>query len=228
MGSHTCKWVVTRQRPYYQAGVSLVEVARGGIDNSGSDALVARYAGEFTEHAACVDAVRAAIAIRDAWRADWDRAEHGADEEPPVVGIGDTGGGMMEIRPTSHTDEELLALAAAHDERAPKCERCQAIFADDHRWRANEWDGLEYCEPCAEKVAAEEYRDDTRFNVGEQAAPLTRGDARDDDGKWIEAVVEWLEAHGRLHGGDECSWADDDDVREAVVDLGYAAVDGVN
>ena len=62
-------YVVTRQN-YYYSGLKVVEIASGGIDGSGPDALCQKYAGEFTVYADPREAAQTAIEIARQWRKD--------------------------------------------------------------------------------------------------------------------------------------------------------------
>lgn len=66
------KFFVSRQQ-YYYSGTSTVEVTAGGLDYAGADMLRTKYRhlGESEEYTSAVEAVKAAIAIRDAWIRDY-------------------------------------------------------------------------------------------------------------------------------------------------------------
>ena len=109
------EWTVTRQYPYYYNSGSeeksyVVEIAMGGIDYSGSDALSKKYDGEFRTFNSLVEAVETAIRIRDQWRKD-------SPNLNIEIGTGATGGGMFEIEPTDMDDDELRTWAQERDDK---------------------------------------------------------------------------------------------------------------
>lgn len=151
--------------------MTLVEIARGGSDYSGADALTlrSRRLGEGATFGLCLEAVAAAIALRDAWNRDDPKA--GA-----VIGIGATGGGRAEIAPYGGTDAELKAEATAKDDKLPTCDQCGKPITGQ-RWTNPEYDA-EFCSQfCAEPydVAAldEEVEEDDELDA-----------ARDWEGSW--------------------------------------------
>ncbi len=106
-------YFVSRQR-YYYSGENLVEVTEGGVDYAGADMLHPKYPGEAKEYIDPREAVRAALAIRDLWRAD--------GEAEVVVAVGCTLGMGIELE--EGTDEYNLAWAEKQWESLEKCDRC--------------------------------------------------------------------------------------------------------
>ena len=138
-------WTVTRQA-YYYSGEYIVEIASGGIDYSGSDALAKQYPGEFETFNDPREAVETAIRICNLWRKD-------KPERFPRIGHGSTGGMGMEIEATTY--KEARQWAGEVWEAMPKCPNCGDPMPDDKRefWRANDWSGEEFCsENCATRA----------------------------------------------------------------------------
>lgn len=63
-------YYVSRQA-YWYSQAYVVEVTDGGIDHAGADMLTPYYPGEGVEYDSAVEAIEAAIAIRDAWRCEF-------------------------------------------------------------------------------------------------------------------------------------------------------------
>jgi hypothetical protein len=153
---------VSRQHQY-TSGRSTVEVESGGMDCAGPDMLVPLYSslGEGQEYSDPREAVEAAIAVCRAWRAD--------GEKRASVAFGSTGGMGVEIEPA--TFETARKWAERVWEGLPKCMGCVDPLPSKHkRWRANDYDGFEYCsESCAETAREYEERETARLN-GEDGA----------------------------------------------------------
>ncbi len=138
-------FTVTRQRQWPD-GDNVVEVSHGGLDYCNPDALGAKYAGEFEEFADPRQAVETAIEIVRAWRKD--------SKERIAIGVGSTNGMTPPFSPD--TFKHARAWAKKFWEKLPKCAGCNEPMPDSKRnyWRANDWDGLEYCsEDCATRAA---------------------------------------------------------------------------
>ncbi len=170
-------WTVTRQVPWYQNQASgeggeriqLVEIAQGDYDHSGSDALVEDYKslGEGESFALAVDAVKAAIAIRDAWLLARPHAKH-----KPMIGYGNTHGGMFEIEPTEKTDEELRAWAAEIDEKLPRCDQCGEPLPPSPFILFEYSDDFKFCsEYCAENYEEQNLMNDEEEEMSEPVKP---------------------------------------------------------
>lgn len=125
MSFNPAVFVVTRQS-YYYSHENLVEIAQGGRDYSGSDALCKKYQGEFEEFEGMTDAVTAGIAIAKAWQAD-------EPEEEILIGIGNTQGMGLEIEGEKLTEEleaELLKKAEEFDAKLPRCQWCNSLLPE--------------------------------------------------------------------------------------------------
>ena len=149
-------WTVTRQRQWPD-GANLVEISAGGLDYANPDALSARYPGEFSTFDDPREAVEVALDIVRAWRRD----------SPGIriqVGHGSTAGMTMPF--DSCTFKSAREWAKQAWENLPKCPGCAGAMPDSKRefWRANDWDGLEYCsEHCATRAAEFEAEQDAEF-----------------------------------------------------------------
>lgn len=140
-------WMVTRQC-YYYSGENVVEVSYGGRDYCGSDALSAKYDGEFEAFDDLREAVEVAIEICRQWRKD--------GQKDARIGVGCTMGMGLEIE--GNTFENARKIAKHAYEKAPKCPMCGGIMPDDEDewWRFYDegWESDErYCsERCAERA----------------------------------------------------------------------------
>lgn len=149
-------YTVTRQL-YYYSGEAIVEIASGGIDYSGSDALSPKYPGEMQEYSDPREAVEVAIRICNLWR----------KEKPtkyPRVGHGSTLGMGLEIEASTYKDAR--AWAAKAWEALEKCTNCGNPMPDNKRefWRANDYDGIDYCsEHCADMAIEFDAREEARY-----------------------------------------------------------------
>ena len=135
-------YTVTRQHQWPD-GEYVVEVSAGGIDYCNPDALTAKYAGEFQEFSDPREAVETAIGIVKEWRKD-------APGKRISIGVGATMGFTIPFSP--ETFRYARAWAKKTWDRLLKCPYCGDPMPDDKRkfWRANDWDGIEYCsEQCA-------------------------------------------------------------------------------
>lgn len=135
---------VSRQH-YYYSGEHIVEIATGGCDYAGSDMLATKYSGEGCEYDDPREAVKAAIEIRDAWKADKPKLEI-------EIAAGSTGGMGIELEPQD-SDEELVAWAEKAYEKLPKCDRCGKPLGKEH-YTLKETDEKFCSEFCAEESYA--------------------------------------------------------------------------
>jgi len=138
------KWFVSRQH-YWHSGDLVVEIAGGGLDYANADMLCDKYPklGEGQEYDDPREAVRAAIAIRDAWNKD--------ESETARVEAGFTGGWSMPFE-EEPTDEDLIAWAQKEWESIPKCPGCGEPMYSDERYGHQFTDEYEFCsQSCAEK-----------------------------------------------------------------------------
>ena len=138
-------YCVTRQRYYglNEFNCHCVEVAEGGIDYCGPNALQAQYTGEFQEFQDPRKAVEVAISIADKWKQDNPNLQIN-------VAMGCNFGFTIPFSP--QTVDEIRSKAQKIYDTLEKCPRCQSILPEkDKRWYANDWDGIEYCsEQCAQ------------------------------------------------------------------------------
>jgi len=141
-------YFVSRQR-YWPTGDSVVEICTEGKDYCNPDMLVPRFGemGEGTEFADPMEAVEAAIKIRDAWNKlflDF--------EDKARVEVGSTMGYTMPFE-EHPIDEQLRDWAEKELESLPKCCYCGDILKEsEHKYLLPELDdGEEFCsEQCAE------------------------------------------------------------------------------
>lgn len=115
--SRQCQW---------PDGLLIVEVAAGGIDNSGPGAFESNYEGEGQEYNSPVEAVEAAINICRAWRKD-------KPETRPSVGVGCTLGGMFGIEPCTFGKAREWAIKGL--EKLPKCDGCGEVLSKKERYQ---------------------------------------------------------------------------------------------
>jgi len=118
-----------------------VEIAEGGLNYANPDMLVSKYVeGEYDN---TLDAVNAAIEIRDAWQSD----------EPELnirIDYGFTGGYTMPFL-SQNTDEELLQWANSQIDNMPKCSRCGKPYEENCGW-SHQFSDYEFCsEYCTNK-----------------------------------------------------------------------------
>ena len=136
-------FVVTRQC-YYYSSENIVEIAQGGRDYSGSDALSGKYPGEFEEFIDLREAVEVAIDICRKWRKD--------GKKTAKVALGFNHGMCMEFEPTTFKD--IIKTAKKWHDKQEKCPCCgEVIDPDNHYTLSYEYDmGDKYCsEYCCEK-----------------------------------------------------------------------------
>lgn len=125
-------YYVSRQ-VYWPDGVCAVEVVSGGSDNSGPDQLVPNYRdyGEGDTFDDPREAVRAAIAVRDAWQIDLDWiASTGTDKPRKAVLTGFTTGYGM-VLPDEYSDDAARAWAEKEYAELPKCDHCGDLLPDN-------------------------------------------------------------------------------------------------
>ncbi len=142
------QFVVTRQHYYYDGGY-VVEVAQGGVDYSGSDALCRKYKGEFDVYTGMEAAVEAAISIAQQWKKD-------CPNEEISIAAGCNHGYSMEFEGKVLTDEvfeELRSRARSFDAKLPRCPVCSELIEEE--WTVPELDYLDekFCSgECAERA----------------------------------------------------------------------------
>lgn len=150
-------WYVSRQ-VYYGVDPedqNVVEIAYGGLDYSGADALVSKYHGEGEEYADPREAVKAAMYVALMWRAD-------APHKTISVAQGCTLGFTLPFEPQD--TKELMEWAEERWNALQKCPTCGEVMEGATEWyRAGAWfrddfqpfdDGDKYCsEHCAEKAS---------------------------------------------------------------------------
>jgi len=118
------KWVVTRQL-YWGVEVddaNVVEVAFGGIDYAGSDALSGKYPCEFDEFTDPREAAKTAMQIAKLWQAD-------EPKKKINIAYGSTGGMTAPFEPCSV--DELTAWAEKRYDNLDKCERCGDVLGEE-------------------------------------------------------------------------------------------------
>lgn len=144
-------WFVSRQS-YWGIDApecNVVEIAYGGIDYANADMLCEKYEGEGEEYTDPVEALDAAIRIRDAWTAD-------RPDDAPHIEHGFTGGNTIPFT-DEPTDEELRQWAEETKAKLPRCERCGGIISGDP-WKINDdpWDEQFCSESCADDAWSEQ------------------------------------------------------------------------
>ena len=146
-----------------------VEIAAGGIDYAGPDALVGKYAGEFMVYADPREAVEAAIEIATQWQRDC-----------PGETINMVAGYSLDmVYPANAMGiEELRAWGEKEYARLPKCSRCEDLLPDnpfinlDSHWSdevycseycADEayWSTLELCQECEKEFERRDLQEAT-------------------------------------------------------------------
>lgn len=140
-------YFVSRQS-YWPNGDAVVEVCTGGRDYCNPDMLVERYPGlgEGKEFADPVEAVEAAIKIRDCWNILLIDGEDNARVE-----VGNTGGFTMPFEDYP-TDEWLRHWARKEKASLPRCGQCGGLLGDNP-CRVPDLDDEVFCsENCAEKA----------------------------------------------------------------------------
>ena len=136
-------YTVTRQIQHPD-GNKVVEVSVGGIDYCNPGALYAKYAGEFIEFDDPRSAAETAIRIASEWRKN--------AHSRVSVAAGNTRGMTMPF--DSCTVKELRAWAKKEWKSLEKCPQCgEPLPSEQERYRANTWDGLDYCKDCAARIA---------------------------------------------------------------------------
>lgn len=156
----TC-WVVTRQH-YYYSQQHIVEIAYGGLDYSGADALCRSYPGEFEEFENPVEAIDTAIKIAETWKAD--EAKKPKEKRVKIfIAHGCTGGMGMEFEgelANKRTYAILRKWARERLEKFPKCDQCgEPIFGTPISY--NEFSEFQFDrEYCAEKWLEENYAEE--------------------------------------------------------------------
>lgn len=123
-------WYVSRQC-YWPEGDLVVEICSGGLEHSNPDMLCDKYPelGEGKEYDDPRDAVKAAIAIQDAWNADL------TDGEQCRIEHGDTGGYTMPFC-EEPTKEEVIEWGEKEYESLDKCAYCDEPLSSkqNERW----------------------------------------------------------------------------------------------
>ena len=140
------KYFVSRQ-VYWPDGDHVVEIASGGCDYANPDMLVPHYPGEGQEYDDPREALKAAFAIRDAWKDC--RIEHGF-----------TGGYTMPFS-DEPTDQELTDWAKAEYDSIPKCPICGEPYDPSNAYYLVDYGNDEtYCsEYCADKAYSSMFDD---------------------------------------------------------------------
>jgi len=161
---NSSKFMVSRQRPYYQDGQPQVEVAKGGLDYAGSDMLCVRYRklGEGEEFIGLRPAIDAAIAIARQWAKD--------DDIAVFIATGCTHGLFTELEGEPFTEELATKLqfeADDHDLLLPHCDRCGELIQESFRLIEDE-DSRFCSENCASNYAEQEYREREREDQGSE------------------------------------------------------------
>jgi hypothetical protein len=133
------EWTVTRQFPYFynsgnESETYVVEISMGDFNYTGPGMQTRKYQGEGDTFSSLLEAVDVAIRIRDQWKAD----NPDLDIE---IGVGSTGGGMVEIGPTDMDDDELrdYAMKRDDDERAAHDDEDEWYEEDDDDDESGEW-----------------------------------------------------------------------------------------
>lgn len=115
------KWVVTRQN-YWGVEVddaNVVEIAFGGMDYAGADALSAEYPGEFAEFTDPREAAKTALEIQKLWQT--------AEPNKKInIAQGATGGMTLPFEPD--TVDAITAWADTRWEALDKCEMCGDVL----------------------------------------------------------------------------------------------------
>jgi hypothetical protein len=135
--SRQCYWGVDPEDQ------NCVEIAAGGLDYANPDMLVSKYDGEGEEYTNPIEAVEAALKIRDAWKTD-------APTLTINVAHGATGGNTMPFE--GDTDEVLRAWATEYYATLPKCDHCGELLGKEKYHLTEYPDAGEFCrEYCADK-----------------------------------------------------------------------------
>lgn len=140
-------YFVSRQS-YWPSGDLVVEIAAGGLEYSNPDMLVEKYPelGEGKEYTDPREAVKAALAIRDAWNKDSD--------EPCRIETGFTYGMTWPFEECP-SDENLVKWAEEAWDRVPKCPSCEQPLPSNERDRY--WHDLSGDEFCSSKCVEEDH-----------------------------------------------------------------------
>lgn len=165
---NAAKFYVSRQRPYY-AGVRQVEVAQGGCDYAGADALTSGLNQEFD---GMVPALAAAIEDARAWKRALKARD--ADDCEVYLAVGGTCGILTEIDADCEIDDaaavaRLEADAEQFDAALPRCDECGDILGRERYTLVDEPECGEFCSMhCAERA---EIRYHTEDGAEEDAPP---------------------------------------------------------
>ncbi|MCK9458802.1 MAG: hypothetical protein M0R80_04120 [Proteobacteria bacterium] len=138
-------YFVSRQLPYYQPDIGLVEIAYPNIDYSGSDMLVPKYAGEGESYNDPIEALESAISIMEMWRTEEPNKEIGI-----CYGHFDMGEGEPE------DIEELRQQISKEYEQLPKCDYCNELI-DENEYYTNDDSQFNEEKFCSEFCADESY-----------------------------------------------------------------------
>lgn len=137
--SRQCYWGVDPEDQ------NVVEIAHGGLDYANPDMLVEKYEGEGQEYEDPREALTAALAVAEAWKAD----------KPDLtinIAHGFTGGNTMPFEPDKVEDLKVWAEKAWQD--LPKCDQCGDILPKEHYVLTEDPDLGKYCsEYCCDKAA---------------------------------------------------------------------------
>ena len=137
-------YTVTRQLQYYE-GNMMVEISEGGFDYVNPDMLSPIFEGEGETFSNPIDAVDAAISIRDKW-------QHIEPDNKITIGYGNTLGFCMAFEPAEI--KELKEWSQKEYESLPKCDRCGDIIKEEFTI----WD-MEDMKFCSENCAENAYSD---------------------------------------------------------------------
>jgi hypothetical protein len=128
---------------------NVVEIVSGGCDYANPDMLSPKYRGEAREYDDPRDAVRTALEIRDAWRAN-------APELEILIVAGSTGGFTA---PLSDDDDCVMDEKALWEwaekayEALPKCDECGGLIRGNPFYLVDFVGEYRFCsERCADKA----------------------------------------------------------------------------
>lgn len=129
-------WFLSRQH-YWPDGDLAVEIAKGGLDYANPDMLGTIFPelGEGVEYTDPREALKAALAVRDAWNVC---LEKDREEDRCRVEHGYTGGYTMPFS-SYPTDKELQEWAEKEWESLPKCVKCGELMPEGGEYYAVEY-----------------------------------------------------------------------------------------
>jgi hypothetical protein len=176
------KFFVSRQRYWgvEDDSAHVVEVAMGGLDYANPDMLSVAFKklGEGKEYNDPKEAVEAAIAVCDAWRA--------SGEPHAAVALGATGGNTLPFEPQDY--DTIRHKAQQLYDKLPKCTQCNEVLGKNTFTHDFAVDEEEYCsERCAEKA----------YNTLQAEDSLVSDDVPDPSDKGVDVAFS-----ERTHGND--------------------------